>query len=204
MNVFVISRGIPSEKYPLYGIFEFDQAKALQENGINVSMLVINFLPIFKRRKFGLLSYKKQGVNVFELSLPVGAYRRGVVFLQELLCILYRKAVKSAGKPDLIHAHFYFIGSIASILKKRYHIPLVITEHSSKLNKDFAQISKIDCKIANNAYKNADLVISVSKILSQNLKQNFRTDSKVIHDIIDLRDFPYVTRHKKKHLLSFR
>jgi hypothetical protein len=30
MKVLILSRGMPSEKYPMHGIFEFDQARALK------------------------------------------------------------------------------------------------------------------------------------------------------------------------------
>ena len=72
MKVFVISRGMPSEKYPLYGIFEFDQARALAESGVDTSMLVIDFRSNVYKRKYGLFSYERDGVKVFELSLPLG------------------------------------------------------------------------------------------------------------------------------------
>ena len=71
MKAFVISRGIPTEDYPLYGIFEFDQAKALAKSGVDTSMLVIDFRSRNYKRKYGLLSYKKDDVNIFELSLPL-------------------------------------------------------------------------------------------------------------------------------------
>ena len=36
MYVLIIGRGYPSDKYKLNGIFEFDQAKALQSNGFKI------------------------------------------------------------------------------------------------------------------------------------------------------------------------
>lgn len=86
MKVFVISRGIPSEKYPLYGIFEYDQAKALTKCGVDVSMLVIDFRSIRYKRKYGLFSYVKDDVKVFELSLPLGIYRRAYVLSLQKSC----------------------------------------------------------------------------------------------------------------------
>ena len=107
MKTFVISRGIPSEKYPLYGIFEFDQAKALAKSGLDTSMLVIDFRSRRYKRKFGFFSYEKDNVKIFELSLPLNLYRRALPLLQFLMIFLYKKAVKIIGKPELVHAHFY-------------------------------------------------------------------------------------------------
>lgn len=192
MKVFVISRGVPSEKYPLYGIFEFDQARALAESGVDTSMLVIDFRSNVYKRKYGLFSYERDGVKVFELSLPLGVYRRALPILQSLLLFLYKKAVKKVGKPDVIHAHFYSIAAIASVIKRKKKIPFLITEHSSKLNKETNLISALDKRLAIKAYSNADSIIAVSKSLSLNLKNNFGCDSVVINNIVDTRNFKYV------------
>ena len=199
MKVFVISRGIPSEKYPLYGIFEYDQAKALTKCGVDVSMLVIDFRSIRYKRKYGLFSYVKDDVKVFELSLPLGIYRRALPLLQMLLMLLYKKAVRKVGVPDIIHAHFYSIAAIASIIKKKKNIPFFITEHSSKLNKDKSLISELDKALTAKAYSHADTVIAVSKALSINLKNNFDIDNVVVHDIVDVDNYHYVKNNNNQH-----
>lgn len=192
MKVFVISRGMPSEKYPLYGIFEFDQARALAESGVDTSMLVIDFRSNVYKRKYGLFSYERDGVKVFELSLPLGVYRRALPILQSLLLFLYKKAVKKVGKPDVIHAHFYSIAAIASVIKRKKKIPFLITEHSSKLNKETNLISALDKRLVVKAYSYADSIITVSKSLSQRLKENFGFDSCVVNNIVDTTNFKYV------------
>lgn len=199
MKVFVISRGIPSEKYPLYGIFEYDQAKALTKCGVDVSMLVIDFRSIRYKRKYGLFSYVKDDVKVFELSLPLGIYRRALPLLQMLLMLLYKKNVRKVGVPDIIHAHFYSIAAIASIIKKKKNIPFFITEHSSKLNKDKSLISELDKDLTAKAYSHADTVIAVSKALSINLKNNFDIDNVVVHDIVDVDNYHYVKNNNNQH-----
>lgn len=197
MKVFVISKGMPTEKYPLNGIFEFDQAKALAKVGNDVAMLVIDFRSRSYKRKYGFSEYEKEGIKVFELSLPLGVYRRALPILRHLLLGLYKKAVKSFGEPDVIHAHFYSIAAIASVLKKRFAVPFVITEHSSKLNINIKNISELDIKLARKAYQNADKVIAVSNALAENLKNNFNVDAEVIHNIVDVSHFQYVNREPK-------
>ena len=197
MKVFVISKGMPTEKYPLNGIFEFDQAKALVQVGVDVTMLVIDFRSRSYKRDYGYFEYEKEGVKVFELSLPLGVYRRALPFLQHLLVKLYKKAVKLVGRPDVIHAHFYSIAAVASVLKKKFDMPIIVTEHSSKLNRNILEISKLDVKLANKAYQNADRVIAVSNALAKNLKTNFNVDAEVIHNIVDVSKFQYVKREPK-------
>lgn len=197
MKVAVISRGIPSAQYPLNGIFEFDQAKALAKIGVEVAFIAIDFRALSYKRKFGLFQYERDGVHVFELSLPIGVYRRALPVLQRLLLIPVRKMLKSFGKPDIVHAHFYSIAAIASILKRKFCIPFVVTEHSSKLNRNLLEISRLDARIAANAYQKADRVVVVSKALAANLKQNFGVEGQIIPNIVDVSNFQYVERQKK-------
>lgn len=43
------------------------------------------------------------------------------------------KYIKKYGKPDVIHAHnMIYAGLLASSIKQKHHIPIVITEHSSE------------------------------------------------------------------------
>lgn len=197
MKVFVISRGMPNDTYPLNGIFELDQAKALAKVGNNVTMLVIDFRSWNYKRKYGCFVYEKDGVNIVELSLPLGVYRRALPVLQFLMVRLYDKAVKLFGKPDIIHAHFYSIAAIASVLKKKFNIPFVITEHSSKLNKNIFEISKLDKKLVKKSYSCANKVIAVSDDFTKTLKRNFNVDAIMIPDIVDVSNFQYVKREHK-------
>lgn len=197
MRVFVISKGMPTEQYPLNGIFEFDQAEALARSGAEVAMLVIDFRSGSYKRKYGLSEYETEGVRVFELSLPLGLYRRALPLLRYLLIKVYKKAVKACGQPDIIHAQFYSIGAIAAVLKKRYKVPFVITEHSSKLNTDLQNISQLDLNLAKSAYQCADKLIAVSHALAANLKNNFQVEATVIPNIVDVSQFQYVERTPK-------
>ncbi|MBQ3737412.1 MAG: glycosyltransferase [Bacteroidales bacterium] len=196
MKVAIISRGKPTPKYPLYGIFEFDQAKALAKKGIEVAFIAIDFRAWAFKRKYGLFKYECERVHVYELSLPINAYRRGIPFLQRLLLVSFKAMVKEFGKPDIIHAHFYSIAAIASILKKKYSIPFVITEHSSKLNKPATEISNLDKRLATKAYQNCDRLITVSEALRDNIFRNFGYDSIVIPNMVDNQCFQYLDKAK--------
>lgn len=202
MKVAIISRGVPNERYPLYGIFEFDQAKALANMGIEVAFVAIDFRSCSFKRRYGLLKYECEGVHVFELSLPINVYRKVITILQQLLLIPFRAMLKSFGRPDIVHAHFYSIAAIADILKKKYEIPFVITEHSSKLNRPASGISDLDKRLAAKAYQNCDQLVCVSEALRDNITKNFGYDSIVIPNMVDnsvfqcretvLNSFPFI------------
>lgn len=199
MKIAIISRGKPTSNYPLNGIFEFDQAKALAKKGIDVSFIAIDFRIWLDKRKYGLFQYSCEGVQVFELSIPINVYRRAIPILQQLLLIPFRAMLKSFGKPDVVHAHFYSIAAIASILKKKYGIPFIITEHSSKLNKPAEQISNLDKKLAIKAYENTDQIICVSEALRHNIKNNFQHESIVIPNMVDNESFYFFQNNNKNN-----
>ena len=196
MKVAVISRGKPNQQYPLNGIFEFDQAKALAKQGIEVAFIAIDFRARSFKRKYGLFKYECDGVHVFELSLPINVYRRALPILQRLLLIPFRAMLKSFGKPDVVHAHFYSIAAIATVIKKKYGIPLVVTEHSSKINKPASEISALDKKVAAKAYNRCNSLICVSKALADNILQTFNHDSSVIPDMVDNQIYSYGGKNK--------
>lgn len=196
MKVAVISRGKPNQQYPLNGIFEFDQAKVLAKQGIEVAFIAIDFRARSFKRKYGLFKYECDGVHVFEFSLPINVYRRALPILQRLLLIPFRAMLKSFGKPDVVHAHFYSIAAIATVIKKKYGIPLVVTEHSSKINKPASEISALDKKVAAKAYNRCNSLICVSKALADNILQNFNHDSSVIPDMVDNQIYSYGGKNK--------
>lgn len=198
MTIFIISRGLPTPRYPLNGIFEFDQAKALAEKGHNVILISLDFLPVTVKRKWGKNYTKKDDVYIFHWSLPIGMYRRLPFITQSILLLVYRHAVKVHGIPNIVHAHFYFMGAISSILKKKYGIKLVLTEHSSKLNKDISQISKIDQQLARKAYRYADKIFTVSSSLAKRLSENFGITSQIVYNVVDTSTFSYSSHIQKK------
>lgn len=201
MKVAIISRGIPKANDPIYGIFEFDQAKALAKRGVEVAFIAIDFRSWTAKRKYGLFQYEKEGVHVFEFSLPINRYRKTIPILQWLLLIPFRAMLKSFGTPDIVHAHFYKIGAIAAILKKKYDIPFVITEHCSEFNKPADQINYYDKRSANKAYPHCDLLICVSEALRDNIIKLYGHDSIVIPNIVDRQNFNY--DGQKKNISPF-
>ncbi len=201
MNVFIVSRGMPNDRYPLNGIFEFDQAKALASIGHNVSFMVLDFRSFWIKRKWGYFHYKKDNVNVFEISIPIGRYRKSVSLLQYFASFLYEKMVQKVGQPDVVHSHFFFISHIANVFKNKYKLPFVITEHTSMLNKELSDLEPIDVRVMKAAFHKPDKIITVSESLQKNLKQKFNRDSTVVYNVIDTDTFSFVPRKKKKEFV---
>lgn len=185
MKIFIISQGVPSTSAPLNGIFAWDQAIALQKLGHEVSVMALDFRRVLDRR-IGKCYYKRDGINVFQYSLPTGIYRRFLPILGRICANVYKDMVNEQGEPDVIHSHFYFMGAILASMPFKPNVPIVITEHSSKLNKNANQISELDKKLATKAYAYATKVIAVSSALARKLKSAFSVDAEIIPDMFNL------------------
>ena len=186
MKALIISRGVPTAKAPLNGIFEWDQALALKNANVDVAFLALDFRKITEKRFWGTRRYVRDGIAVFELSLPTGIYRRGLPILQALCNSMYQKVVHYWGRPDVLHTHFYFMGAIAAKLPKLTGIPMVHTEHSSKLNKSLESISSLDKKLANKAFAAASVITAVSTAYTDRLCQNFGIKAQVVPNVLAL------------------
>lgn len=193
MNVMIVSHGIPSEKYPISGLFEFDQARALKKKGIGVKYFIVDLKSIRRFRKFGITRGVKEDVEWLSYSIPVGAVPLwirniiGIYALKKLYNIAYNNEVS----PDVLHAHFYEMGYVSIGISKEHNIPLVITEHSSALNEDHT--NKNILQYAIEAYANADICVAVSKVLAKNIYKKTGAECSIIHNMVDATLFSNVT-----------
>ncbi|MGS0972993.1 MAG: glycosyltransferase [Candidatus Izemoplasmataceae bacterium] len=194
MYTLFITRGYPTSKFKTNGIFEFDQAKALVDLGCKVVYIAIDLRSIRRWRKWGIERQNIEGVEIYAINIPLGRISKGILWKFRFLGLkmLYKKIIRKQGKPDIVHAHFTDLAFAASKLKDMIRVPLVITEHSSKINKD--KIDEKLYKIAKIAYSKANTIISVSPSLVKMIKNNFHEESIYVPNIVDLTIF----KHCKK------
>ena len=185
MKVAIVTRGIPDSQNLMNGIFEMDQAKALVKAGVEVKLLVVDLRSVRRKRKFGLSKVKQNGVDCYIISVPLGIAPYSVFCKvgTKALKKLYNYAYPDGEKPDLIHAHFTRQSAMAAQLAKETGLPLIVTEHSSDINKE--EISDSLLKIAKKAYSSADKVIAVSNPLKKSIKEKTGVNSVVIPNIVD-------------------
>ena len=181
----IVSGGYAEKSNPLLGIFELDQALALQKHGHKIILTSIDLRSIRRKRKLGFSHLYHKGIEVYNFSFPLGRVPKQIsLWIGRFgLKRIYKKILKANGIPDVIHAHFYNIAAIAAILKIKYNLPFVISEHNSLINKN--EISKTEKYFVDNSYKFADKVIAVSSALTCKIKQHFDIDSIVIPNIVD-------------------
>jgi len=100
-----------------------------------------------------------------------------------------------------MHAHFTDIGYMVSKLHKKMHIPLVMTEHYSGIMKH--EIDKRLYYTANEAYKNADVLITVSPALRNVIKEKFDKEAIYIPNIVDIKLFNYTPKKIQDGIFRF-
>ena len=205
MKVFIIARGYPTKKYKMDGIFEFDQAKALAQAGVEVVYIATSLRSIRKWRKWGYQSFNEDGVHVEIRDIPCVSVRlpRNILNIIEkrLLIKLYEKVIIKYGKPDIIHSHFINKGHITAEVFKNTDIPLVHTEHFSRMNQDV--LSEYYKDLGERTYSYMDKVIAVSKPFADRLKEKFGVEVEVIPNIVDTSIFKYAFQDNSNSDFNF-
>lgn len=198
MYTLFITRGYPTEKYKTHGIFEFDQAKALLEQGQKVIYASIDLRSIRRKREWGIHKKEVEGVQIYEINIPLGRVPKKILrFFNYLgLKTIYKSILKDKGKPGILHAHFIEEAYSASKFKDEIGVPLVVTEHSSKMNK--RDIDKDLKSVAKFTYNKTDALIVVSPSLGKVIKENFHIDSIYVPNIVDLDTFKYEGKDDNK------
>lgn len=194
MKVLIVSGGMPTEDTPLNGNFEFDQAEALSNEGVDVTFFSVDLRSILRRRHWGISHGVKGKVKWYEISLPIGNIpAKPFCWVgAKALLYLYNRVYKNTEVPNIIHAHFVRTGFMASVLSVKTGLPLIITEHSSDMNK--AVVNPDLLKYAIKGYSQAKQVISVGGCLSRNIKRNTGIESVVIPNMIHMSVFSKVKR----------
>jgi glycosyltransferase involved in cell wall biosynthesis len=199
MKILIVSEGYHKTKDDLNGIFEFDQAKALKDIGHDIIFASIDFRSIRRKRKLGLYWDTKDGINILNYSIPLGRFPLRInLFIGRLAIMrMYKTILKKYGNPDIIHANFNTIGNIATVLKEKYNLPLIITEHSSTINNLI--LPKEILRLGNETYHKADCMISVSSRIANMLKYHWDIDSKIIPNIVDTSLFKHYTKRESEN-----
>jgi glycosyltransferase involved in cell wall biosynthesis len=186
------------------GIFFKDQAQALLRAGIEVevsfnearSLRELSFRALLQnhgQRKYewedGIFTMRQCGWN------PGVASTRGGRLWSEQTVALFRKYQSRCGRPDVIHAHnSLWAGYAAFLIRERFGIPYVITEHSSafRLHRIPAGADKLIRLAGDNAVRR----ISVSEALAAAYQPYVSKPIEIIPNVVDTLFFtpPAVSR----------
>lgn len=194
MHILIISsEHFLTSRSRLGGIFQMHQAKALKNAGNQVGVLSVGVIsPRFYFEKYNYMKNENiNNINILRRFSPFYIPSRWLTFenLKSLHIRLglkiYRKYVRQHGMPDIIHAHnFLYAGFIAEGIKKKYNIPFIVTEHSSRYARGVIShnlnISISQC--ARNALSTTAVSSAFAKFLQKKIKGIF---IEVLPNIVD-------------------
>lgn len=199
-KVLIIPSWYPSEENKILGVFFKEQAIALKRHGCQVTVLYpeIRTLRSYSRSwKQGLQITEEDGLKVYRYKtynpLPARVPFSNAFVFYSRLKKLYKEMVCKDGKPDIIHAHSVLWGGWAAAkIAEEENIPLVITEHSSKLVRHVLKPHEL--KEVAKTLNLADGIISVGPSLKEEMQKY--TDKYIyeIPNIVDYKAFQTNTR----------
>ena len=206
MHILIIARGIPTKYAPQWGIFEFEQAKALAKLGHNVTVASVDSRFTFHIRKIGLTCGEQNGVRFYNYFLCPSAITGlfGLTFQNKIKKWQWQQLVKTIcqkeEKIDVIYSHYLFNSYYAVTFLRHLNIPIVAIEHWSEINKQELPLSIR--KKGEDVYSKVDRLITVSHHLQQNIKQQFGIDSTVVYNMIG-NQFRFKEKREKNGCLRF-
>ena len=196
MFILIISRGIPSKRFPQWGCFEKDQAEALASIGHKVVVVSVDGRFCFMYRKIGLTHVIKNGVDYYNYYLLPHAVvnlfgRQKTLRLQNWqIDKVYDVVEKCHGKPDIIYAQMYGNMLLGAHLSQRVGVPVVGIEHLGRFNEQTLDKWGFTKSEADYAYHNIHKLISVSSTLRDSIYRHFCVDSVVVHNLVG-KEFTY-------------
>ena len=208
MHVMFIPSWYHNKRNPVHGSFFKEQAIALKERGIKITIAYNEICPLtlaFKvKEKIGLNYSVEEGLKTYRYKNFNYLPKNPMMFkvFNRRLEKLYKEVVKKEGKVDLIHCQSSFWAGIsANYISKKYNIPLIITEHSS-LEKAI-YIKESYKPLIKESYLEADELIAVGNGLKKEISKFCgRKDIKVIHNLIPIENF-YISKNKNKNFTFF-
>ncbi|MDJ0840800.1 MAG: glycosyltransferase [Acidobacteriota bacterium] len=182
MHILFVSSYYPSETQPTRASYCRETALALMREGYRVGVLVapvIRFWPRgwrwahFLRHlgscrlqvtdEDGLPTYRCRGSFPFHWARVTSFLTR--VWGERV----FQKYCREEGRPDVIHAHFgFFGGALGAYLKKKYGIPVVLTEHHSQLVA--GSLTKRQKALLQETFAGVDRVVAVAPPLANAMK----------------------------------
>lgn len=192
MNILFLPSWYESEDEPNSGTFFTEQALALKNENNNVVIAIvdiINYPYKCSGKKFKIIEEHRHGIDVYRIkvtSLMTGKIPSVFYKYYEFYYIkLYKYLLAKGLNFDIIYAHsFWHAGYIATLLKKKYGIPLIVQEHRSMLiSGEFT--NKVN-KFLDKTVNNSDAFFSVSSELRNNIykRTNTNTDIEILPNMV--------------------
>ena len=206
LKTLFIAGWYPTKKNPVSGVFIREHAKAVSLYN-DVVVLYSGRIDYSTKNDYRIEDNVEDGIRTLRLHYRKSLIPKTTYFIH-LWSVFkgFRKLMHEGWKPDIIHAHVFSAGVPAVILGKIYKIPVVITEHYTKIaTHSLKLIEKIKVRFAMNR---ANFILPVSRDLKQALQEHYNIKSKfiVVPNVVNTDMFyPLKSFHRqnnKKRMLS--
>jgi glycosyltransferase involved in cell wall biosynthesis len=202
MKVLFITTWYPGKENPVPGIFVEELAKAVS---IYDELIVMHgFENKESRGVYNVLTDVDEGFNVVRVphkKLPLLSY---VLYMISMFYAF--KKIKKEFMPDIINAHSYKAGLIAYLIGKRYHIPIIVTEHTELTDpyrKGKKQMIKnaLTLPMGRFVLNHADAVIAVSGSLRDYLMaRGVRNRFEIAQNVVNSEVFKFIPRNREDNV----
>ena len=165
MHILVLPSWYPTKEDPVKGSFFAEQAAALARFGHTVTVMAV-----YNDGMSGVQTEKCTDGNLTEYLIHVKPLRFHLTYfriLREMLRIL-----RESGRPDIIHVHSFRAIRYARALKRRLHVPFVVTEHVTWFERNM--LSEKELAAVSRDYNAADAVIAVGEGLKNAIQPLYR------------------------------
>lgn len=213
MKILFLTCWYPHKENPGKGIFIKEHANAIKSVGNEIVVIAISSIKDSALYKKTVNHFTDEnGVETISVELRSVFYK--LIYANPLFLYYHLKIEFRSFKPknnfDIIHANIIApCGLMGYWLSKATGIPLIITEHWSKVGKFMKK--NVFSSTARSAYRHAKFVTTVSEFLKKNISKYVANNSplpgkgvggeaekiKVIQNVVDNEIFCY--RPKQKH-----
>ncbi|GAB4536628.1 MAG: glycosyltransferase [Anaerolineae bacterium] len=192
LKVLFITAWYPTQERPVEGVFVREHAKAVQ---FYDDVIVLHCAGSNPRLR-GLWQMEREIDE--SLTGNIATYRvwHRRPLIPSALCPIhpwsvlqaFRQIIAQGFRPDIIHAHIYYAGTLAVLLGKVFHVPVVVTEHSSAFPRKL--LKGTDIWKARLAFEWADTVMPVSQTLQRAIEgYGIKARFQVVSNVVDTRLF---------------
>ena len=189
MKLLILPSWYPSEMDPNGVPFVRAQAQALVRGGHDVTVVFTQAYSLKtvakqKRLMFGLREKVVEGVREVQSYFPKTHIKR----IDQLTRLLMGKRrlkalVKKSGLPEMVHVHTYQAGPLALWFKRKYHLPLVVTEHYTGFARNM--VKPWEMKMARELYGFSSMNLAVSGSFAALLKEKTSQPFSVLPNMVN-------------------
>ncbi|HNR06022.1 MAG TPA: glycosyltransferase [Saprospiraceae bacterium] len=195
MHILFIPSWFETPQHPVKGKAMKDLALALAREGIKVNVLFQT------GEKLPPVSLAGPGVEIWYSFFPGRGQLYPIWNAGSLRSYLgtFKKYLTLHGRPDLVHIHSYPVLAIAHLLKKKYGIPFLYTEHSSKIAEK--KINILEQFLIKRYLGKQAPVFAVSRYLKESYAEYIHNDIHVMPNTIDFKVFKPGRTAFPRHLM---